>query len=55
MQAAGIYIGAAINYGGMHGNQGGSAYADTALSQFNLFTAENECKVTSACMHAAPY
>lgn len=40
---AGIYIGAAINYGGMHG-QYGPEYAATALSQFSLFTAENECK-----------
>ena len=42
--AAGIHVGAAINYGGMHGNYGPN-YAATALREFNLFTAENECKV----------
>lgn len=43
--AAGIYIGAAINYGGMSQGQQGAQYPAVALSQFNLFTAENECKV----------
>lgn len=42
--AAGIHIGAAINYGGMNGGQGGAIYPNTAISQFDLFTAENECK-----------
>lgn len=44
-KSAGIYIGAAINYGGMHDGSQGAAYPATALSQFDLFTAENECKV----------
>jgi GH35 family endo-1,4-beta-xylanase len=43
--AAGIYIGAAVNYGGMHDGTQGAQYPATALAQFNLFTAENECKV----------
>jgi len=43
--AAGIYVGAAINYGGMREGSQGAAYPATALSQFSLFTAENECKV----------
>jgi endo-1,4-beta-xylanase len=42
--AAGIHIGAAINYGGMHGSFGPN-YTATALREFDLFTAENECKV----------
>ena len=41
---AGIYVGAAINYGGMAGGQYSPSYPATALSQFSLFTAENECK-----------
>jgi len=44
-KAAGIYIGAAINQNGMSGGPGGAIYPDTALTQFNLYTAENECKV----------
>ena len=43
--AAGIYVGAAINYGGMSEGKQGAQYPAVALSQFNLFTAENECKV----------
>lgn len=43
--AAGIHIGAAINYGGMHDIAYGPNYAATALREFDLFTAENECKV----------
>ena len=42
---AGIFIGAAINYGGIHGNSQGPQYPAVAQSQFSLFTAENECKV----------
>ena len=43
--AAGIYIGAAVNYGGMHDGSQGTRYPATALTQFSLWTAENECKV----------
>ena len=37
--------GAAVNYAGMHDGKQGAQYPATALSQFNLWTAENECKV----------
>ena len=41
---SGVYIGAAINYNGMTGGHGPN-YPAIALSQFDLHTAENECKV----------
>ena len=44
-QKAGIYVGAAINYRGMHDGGDGAQYPSIALSQFDIFTAENECKV----------
>ena len=41
---AGIFIGAAVNYGGLTGATQGPLYPITALSQFSLFTAENEVR-----------
>jgi endo-1,4-beta-xylanase len=42
---AGIYIAAAVNYDGMTGSSQGPQYPVIALTQFDGFTAENECKV----------
>jgi hypothetical protein len=44
---AGVHIGAAINYAGMAQGAHGAQYPVIALSQLDLFTAENECKVGS--------
>jgi hypothetical protein len=49
---AGVHVGAAINYAGMAQGAHGAQYPAVALSQFDLFTAENECKVGS--VHPGP-
>ena len=53
--AAGIHIGGAINYGGMHELHYGPNYPATVLREFSTITAENECKVGPIHPQATEY